>query len=186
MTRARPLTPKQQRFVAEYLVDLNATQAAIRAGYAPKHADVQGPRLLGNVGIAAAIQARATQKLGALDLTADRVLREMARIGFSDVRQLFTKDGHLLPIHELSDDAAAALASVEVVMKNATAGDGQVDRVLKVKLWDKTRTLTDLARHFALLVDRVEVSGDVSLTAKIAAARQRGAQLLAERNGTEG
>ena len=67
-------------------------------------------------------------------------------------------------------------------MKNATAGDGKIDRVLKLRLWDKTKTLNDLARHFALLVDRVEISGDVSLTAKIAAARQRGAQLLAERN----
>lgn len=186
MSAARPLTPKQQRFVAEYLIDLNATQAALRAGYSRKTVEQQGPRLLGNVGVAAAIQRQQQRKVEKTSLTADKVLDELRRLAFSDVRQLFDKDGALIPLQELSDDAAHALASVEVVMKNAAAGDGQIDRVLKVKLWDKNRALNDLARHFALLVDRVELSGDVSLTAKIAAARQRGAQLLAERNGSDG
>jgi phage terminase small subunit len=178
-----PLTPKQQRFVAEYLVDLNATQAAIRAGYSPNGANVLACRLLTKANVAAAIQAGAARRLAKADLTADRTLEELAGVAFSNVQRLFTPTGDLIPVHELPPAVAASLASVEWVMKNATSGDGKVDRVLKIKMCDKVRGLELLAKHFALLVDRIEVSGDVSLTAKIAAARQRGAQLLAERNG---
>jgi phage terminase small subunit len=183
MPSVMPLTPKQQRFVAEYATDLNATQAAIRAGYSAKTASEQAARLLANVRVQAAVQAAQAQRLARLDFDGDRVLRELGRIGFSDLRHLFTPAGDLIPIHQLPPAVTASLASVEVIMKNATAGDGKIDRVLKIRLWDKNKALTDLARHFALLVDRVEVSGAVSLTAKIAAARQRGAKLLAARNG---
>jgi phage terminase small subunit len=177
----KPLTLKQQRFVAEYLVDLNATQAAIRAGYSAKGADVQGVRLLGIARVQAAVQANTQRRVDKAGLTADRVLEEYRRLAFSDVRQLFTRNGDLIPLHDLSDAAATAIAAYEVVLKNAEAGDGKIDRVLKVRLWDKTKALNDLARHFALLVDRVEVSGAAALTEKIAAARARGAALLAKR-----
>lgn len=69
------LTPKQERFVAEYLIDLNATQAAIRAGYAVKTANREGSRLLSNVDIASAIAAKAGKTAEKLDLSAERVLR---------------------------------------------------------------------------------------------------------------
>ena len=68
------LTPKQERFVQEYVVDLNATQAAIRAGYAAKDADVQGPRLLGNVGVQAAIERLKAERAQASKVTASYVL----------------------------------------------------------------------------------------------------------------
>jgi phage terminase small subunit len=180
------MNPKRERFVAEYLVDLNATQAAIRAGYSPRTALQQGPRLLGDAGVQAAIRAGKGEALERTNLKADRVLRELGRVAFSDVRHLFTDDGGVIALRELPPAVSASIASVEVVLKNAAAGDGVVDRVLKIKLWDKNRALNDLARHFALLVDRVEVSGDVTLTAKIAAARARGAKLLKERNGGGG
>lgn len=70
-----PLTDKQQRFVSEYLVDLNATQAAIRAGYSAKTANREGSRLLSKVDVADAIAAKAAEKAAALDLSAERVLR---------------------------------------------------------------------------------------------------------------
>ncbi len=68
------MTPRQTRFVQEFLLDLNATQAAIRAGYSAHTADVQGPRLLGNVGVAAAIQAAQTALSERLEVTAERVV----------------------------------------------------------------------------------------------------------------
>lgn len=77
------LTPKQQRFVEEYVLDLNATQAAIRAGYSANHADVQGPRILGYAGVKAAIDAALAKRTERTGLTADWVLdqlRENARI----------------------------------------------------------------------------------------------------------
>ena len=77
------LTPKQARFVAEYLVDTNATQAAIRAGYSSKTADVQGPRLLGNAGVREAIAAGTAKIATKLELSAESVLTDIVRIATS-------------------------------------------------------------------------------------------------------
>lgn len=73
------MTPKQQRFVEEYMVDLNATQAAIRAGYAAKDADVQGPRLLGNVGVRLEIERRRAAQAERAGLTVERVIKGLLR-----------------------------------------------------------------------------------------------------------
>jgi phage terminase small subunit len=175
----KPLTPRQQRFVAEYLIDLNSTAAARRCGYSPRTADREGYRLLRKAEIQAAIQRGQAAALARVDATAEGVVQELAGVAFANVQRLFRPTGEIIPVHELPPAVAASIASIEVVMKNAAAGDGQIDRVLKVRLWDKVRGLELLARRFGLLVDRIEVSGDVALTAKIAAARQRGAQLLA-------
>ena len=73
----RKLTPKQERFVDEYLLDLNATQAAVRAGYSPKTAHVQGPRLLGNVSVARAISEAKQERAEATKIDAEYVLRKL-------------------------------------------------------------------------------------------------------------
>lgn len=157
------MNDKQRRFVAEYLIDLNATKAAERAGYSPDTADVQGCRLLGNVQIAEAIAKGKARQLEKAELTAVRVLEELRRLSFSDVRGLFDELGNLRPLHTLTDEQAAAIASVEIVKKNLAAGDGQTDTVHKLKVWDKTRSLEMLAKHFGLLVDRLEHSGEVRI-----------------------
>lgn len=74
------LTPKQRRFVDEYLVDLNATQAAVRAGYSATNADVTGPRMLGNVGIAALIAEKQSVKAEAIEITQEYVLSNLTEI----------------------------------------------------------------------------------------------------------
>ncbi len=71
------MTPKQERFVQEYMIDLNATQAAIRAGYSAHTADVQGPRLLGNVGVAAAIQAAQAEFRERTKVTVDGLTEDL-------------------------------------------------------------------------------------------------------------
>lgn len=158
------LNPKQQRFVDEYLIDLNATQAAIRAGYSAKHADVQGPRLLGNAGVAAAIQtgrARLTRKL---EVTQERVLQELARIAFADMRDLFTWDEEracYIPSANLTDDQAAAVSAVEAETLRTTAPDGTVDTKIRLKLktYDKKGALDSLAKHLGMFVERHEHTG---------------------------
>lgn len=157
------LTPKQERFVAEYLVDLNATQAAIRAGYSPKTANQQGPRLLVNDGIAAAVAEQQTKHLQRADLTATRVLQEIKRISFSDIRRVFNEYGNLKPVSELSDDEAAAIGSVEVVIKNAAAGDGHTDTIHKIKHWDKLKALELAGRHLGMFEENASVSGTIEL-----------------------
>lgn len=163
MVGAKPLTPKQQRFVSEYLVDLNATQAAIRAGYSSKRADQAGYQLLRNSGVAAAVSAGKAKQLGTAELSAARVLEEMRRIAFVDMRSFFDEGGNLKPIHELTEEQGSALAALEVIIKNAQAGDGHTDMIHKFKVWDKSKTLELLGKHFNLFKDDAHMTGTFEL-----------------------
>src|SRR5437879_2160483 len=109
--RTGKLTAKQQLFVKEYLVDLIATHAAIRAGYSQRNAKQIGYNLLAKPQVARAVAEAQAKRAEKLDITAERVLRELARIGFADPRKLFTEDGRLKPIGELDDETAASIAS---------------------------------------------------------------------------
>lgn len=153
------LTPKQERFVAEYLVDLNGAQAAIRCGYSPKTARVQGAKLLTLPNIAAAVAEGKARQLDKADLTASRVLEELRRLAFADPRALFDADGNLKPIQQLDAETASTIASFEVIKKNAAAGDGVIDTVHKIRTVDKTKALDSLAKHFGLLKEQIEHSG---------------------------
>lgn len=157
------MTPKQARFVAEYLVDLNATKAAERAGYSPKAAQETGSRLLSNPMIRAEMEQRQAKQLERVGITAEDVKRRMAQRAMMDPRKFWHPDGRLKAIHELDDDAAACLQGFEVVIKNTAAGDGVVDTVHKIKLADADKSLEMLAKHFGLLVERVEHSGEIAM-----------------------
>ncbi len=153
------MTPKQQLFVREYLVDLNATQAAIRAGYSERTAMQQGSRLLMDVEIAAAVQAGMDKRAGKLEITAERVLQEIARLAFFDPSKLYDEQGRPRPVHELDEDTRRAIAGVEI--EEVGGGDSPLVRTRKVKLADKGANLERLGKHLKLFTDRVEISGAV-------------------------
>ena len=88
-----PLTPKQHRFVTEYLVDLNASQAALRAGYSPRTAPQQGSRLLKNVDVQAAIATQQSQQLQAVEVCIEDVLRDLKAIAHTDLQTLSEQSG---------------------------------------------------------------------------------------------
>lgn len=156
----RRLTPKQKRFVEEYLIDLNATQAAIRAGYSQRTADRIGPELLGKTCISEAIQAAIAARSARTEVTQDRVIQELARIAFSDIRKLFKPDGGMIPPAELDDETAAAIAGLEII----TNEEGNlVFQTRKVKLWDKRGALELLGKHLKLFTDKTEHSGEITL-----------------------
>lgn len=144
---AKPLTAKQQRFVEEYLVDLNATQAAIRVGYSARTANEQGARLLANASIRAAVNEAKKAQAARVEVEADTVLRELLRIGTVDVSRAFAADGSLLPIHEMPEDVRRAVSAIEVTSLGAT---------VKVKFWSKVDALDKLGRHLKLFTDKVE------------------------------
>lgn len=150
------LTDKQQRFVAEYIVDLNATQAAIRAGYAESGARTEGARLLANADIAAAVVGANAKRSARTEIAADRVLAAIAEIAFGDIRKMFTADGSLTRPHEWDDETAAAVAGMDVV--TVSAGEGMVEHVAKIKRTDRLRALDMLARHLSLYNDKVQVN----------------------------
>ena len=157
------LNPKQARFVAEYLKDLNATKAAIRAGYSENSAYSIGSELLSKPEIQNAVSDAQAQALERAELTADRVLEEFRRLAFIDARSFFDDAGNLKPMKDLTPEQGAALASFEVIIKNAQAGDGATDTVHKIRLWDKTKALDSLAKRFGLLVEKIEHSGGLTL-----------------------
>lgn len=157
------LTPKQARFVEEYLIDLNATQAAIRAGYSEKTAEQQGPRLLGNVGVAAAIQAAQDKRSERTEINADRVLLELAKLGFANMADYMRTgpDGDpYLDFSALTRDQAAALSEVTVEdFKDGRGEDARDVRRVKFKLADKRAALADIGKHLGMFVNKHEHTG---------------------------
>lgn len=143
--RSKP-TLIEQRFIVEYLKDMNGTQAAIRAGYKKHNAGPQASRLLSRERVMTAIaeaQAKLLEKRG---ITVERVLDELARIGFSDPRRLFDERGRLRAVHTLSEEDAATIASIEI---NALGG-----AAMKIKRWDKTRALELIGKHLRMFAER--------------------------------
>lgn len=191
MVEKSALTPKQTRFVQEYLVDLNAAQAAIRSGYSAKTAETCGPRLLRNAQVKAAVEAGQAKVHAKLEISAGRVLQELARVGFADIRRLFDEHGNLRPICELDDDTAAAIASIEV--EEVVSGDKTKTKTVtrKIRRHDKNAALTTLARHFRLIGDRIELTGangeavKIDSTVDLELAR-RALFILARVNAAEG
>jgi phage terminase small subunit len=160
------LTAKQQRFVVEFLANgMNATRAAISAGYSEKTAESQGSRLLSNVKVAKIIGDKASKALAKREITAERVLDEIAKLAFLDPRKLFASDGSLVPIHELDDDTAASVAGLEV--NELFEGDGEQKHAYgllkKIKIADKGQNLERLGRYFKLFTDKSEVTGNVGV-----------------------
>jgi phage terminase small subunit len=153
------MTKKQARFVEEYLVDLNATQAAIRAGYSEKNAFKIGARMVQKCTVVKdAIDAALAERSKRTEITADRVVKELARIAFVDFRQV-TSWGpggvRLLSSDELSDDEAAIVAEVS---ETTTETGGS----LKVKRYDKLKALELLGRHLGMFTDKMQV--DMNIT----------------------
>ncbi|WP_303174245.1 terminase small subunit [uncultured Desulfovibrio sp.] len=158
----RKLTDKQAAFVAEYLVDLNATQAAIRAGYSERTAYRIGAELLQKTSVAEAIAAGQAKRAQRVEITADRVVAELAKIAFADPRDLMEwgPDGVKLKASaELTEEQAASVAEVS----ETTTKDGGS---LKLKKHDKVKALELLGRHMGMFKDKVEneISGGLVIT----------------------
>lgn len=150
------LPPKQQAFIREYLIDLNATKAAARAGYSPRSAKVTGFKLLSTPAVAAAVAAAKAERAERVEVTADDTLRQIDEIASSDLRLLFDDAGALLPPRLWPDEIARAVSSFRVVTKKA--GEGEVEHVAEVKLWDKTRALEMKARHLGMFNDAAAIT----------------------------
>lgn len=148
------LTPKQERFVQEYLVDCNATQAAVRAGYSPRTAYSAGGRLLKTPAVRSALQEAQAQLCRRTGITQDRVLQETARLAFFDARRLFDSQGRPLKVSQLDDDCAAALIGLEL-----RSGPGPGGGVRRYRLADKLKALELLGRRVGAFEPQAQDSG---------------------------
>lgn len=154
--RPRRLTPKERRFVYEYLRDLNGADAVRRAGYSHVRPDQKAYEILRKHEVRDAIAKAKAEQIEKANLSGVRVLEELRRLAFSDPAMFFHADGRLKRPTELEPEQRAALASFEVVVKNAEAGDGHTDTVLKLKFWNKPQVLETLCQHFGLLEGQQE------------------------------
>lgn len=180
------LTPKQQRFCEEYLIDLNATQAAIRAGYSAKTAAQQGERLLRNVEAQKAIMEAKAERSERTQIDAAWLLTRLAQESVADVADLYAEDGSLRPVAEWPLIWRQGLVSgidVEEVREQGAV----VGVVRKIKLSDRVKRLELIGKHIDVRAfsERVEHTGKdgASLADEMASAAIRVQERLARLSG---
>ena len=149
MTDDTALTPRQSRFVAEYLIDLSATNAAVRAGYSVRSADTLGPRLVRKSHVGAAIVSAMAERTKRTNVTQDSVVAELAAIAFSDMRTFAEWGPGGVNLTDSALIAADARCVAEVSQTHSVGGGS-----LKIRLHDKVRALELLGRHVGLFTVR--------------------------------
>lgn len=154
------LSKKQKLFGDEYLIDLNGTKAAIRAGYSAKTASSIATVLLKREDLQAYIQLRMSQREYRTEITQDRVLHELARIGFSDlshylrvttkrVQDFDVQEVEIFNTEDITPDDMKAVAEIK-----------QTKEGIALKLHDKVAALEKIGRHLGMFKDKVEVTGE--------------------------
>lgn len=154
------LTPQQELFVLEYMIDLNATQAAIRAGYPPQTANNTAAKMMKRGVVKDAIARAMAARSRRTGVTADRVIREAAKVAFGDPRVLFREDGALRAPTEYDEDDAAMIEAVKTrrIVEVGANGEMVPVEIQEVKLASKMGALTLLAKHLGLLTDKLDVN----------------------------
>lgn len=152
------LTAKQKQFCNEYLIDLNATQAAIRSGYSKKFAEAKSYAMLEKPQIKAYISEKMKVREHRTEITQDKVLQELAKIAFANTTDYVEvkdmgqyKMVSTKPTKDMTLDQVVAIASI----KQGANG-------IEIKLHDKVRALEDIGRHLGMFKDKIEVSGSIN------------------------
>ncbi len=151
------LTAKQKRFVEEYLIDLNATQAAIRAGYSPKTAEQEGYKLVQKSSVSEEIIKAIAERSKRTGISQDRVIQELARIAFVNPQNVIQTSNASVR-QDISEDDAACIQAVKVKMSESENGSS-CER--EVRLNDKLKALELLGKHLGMFKDKVEVDGSL-------------------------
>lgn len=152
------LTEKQKIFVKEYLIDLNATQAAIRAGYSAKTADQIGFQLLNKTSVSEEIKKEMAKRSKRTGINADRVLNELARIAFANAKDVI--DFENASIREnASEDDLACIQSVKV--KKQISDKGETEE-RSVAMYDKKSALELLGKHLGMFKEKVDLNVEIS------------------------
>lgn len=178
------MNAKQQRFVQEYLIDLNGTQAAIRAGYSRRTANEQAVRLLADISIKAAVKEAQDARAKAAGITAERVLSELAKIGFSDIRKAIAWQANVIGMVEDEDGSERLAVSNQVQVVNSTdiddltaAAISEISQTaqggIKIKFHDKRAALVDIGRHIGMFKERIEHSGPDGAPIAVASVNSR-------------
>lgn len=172
------LTPQRETFAAGLASGLTQA-AAYRKAYPKslkwKDASVwdTASKLAANPEVRQRVTELASKAASANEVTVERVVRELARLAFFDVRKLHRDDGEPIPVQDLDDDTAAAIVGIESATERGRDQEAGTTVIRKYKLADKGANLERLGRHLKMFIDRVELSGSVALADAIVAARSR-------------
>ena len=166
MADASKLTPKQSAFVAEYLIDLNATQAAIRAGYSQRTANTQGNRLLVNVSVAEAIAKAKAARSEKTGIDAAWVLTRLTQEATADLADIIGDNGELRPISEWPLIWRQGLVTGVDVQENVVEGV-KMGQTIKVKLSDRIKRIELIGKHVDVQAFREQVDLKASFNVTI-------------------
>ena len=146
-------TAKQQRFIEEYLIDLNATQAAIRAGYSVKTANEQGSQLLAKLSIQQAIAEKMAERSKRTGVNQDRVVLELEKIAFVKMTDVVDSNGRIRA--GATEDDLSCIESIKYKESDNEYG-GSIER--EVKIASKLKALELLGKHLGMWNDKVDLN----------------------------
>lgn len=159
---SKELTPKEARFVLEYLVDLDVERAANVAGFSPSMAHTKAfmwvrdgktkPHVFN------AIRKQQAKLIRKTEVTQERIVTEYAKLGFLDPSRFYDSDGELIPVPDLPKEVAATLTEINVLTSINPDGDS-IDTLKKIKWSDKKGALDSLSRHLGMFIDKHELTG---------------------------
>lgn len=158
------MTPKQAKFVDEYLIDLNATQAAIRAGYSASTAEQIGYQLLQNTSVVTAIDAAKAERSKRTRVDADWLLKRLADESTADVNDLYDESGAIKPVSQWPliwrQGLVAGLETDEERDENGKI----IGTIRKVKLSDRVKRLELIGKHIDVQAFREQVASTATMT----------------------
>lgn len=165
------LTEKQKRFVVEYLVDLNATKAAERAGYSEKTAESQGCRMLKNVKVQAELQKAMQKREHRTEVSADMIVRQLLKIASADIKDFLSFGQKEIPTGDYDGEGNPIYRIINYVdFKNSDDVDGTLIQEVKqgrdgvsIKLMDRMKALELLGRHLGMFTDKIQHSGELEI-----------------------
>ena len=164
------ITDKMRQFVDEYLIDLNATQAAIRAGYSEATAQEQSSQLLDRPDIRELVEQRQKDRIDRTQISQDLTVNELKAIALSDIADfVIVKEGGVIeqrPFNELKKEQTRCVKKIRQTVRTAQSSDGTVihqTAVLELELYDKVKSLELLGRHLGIFNDKLTLDGALPL-----------------------
>lgn len=167
MSNDSDLTPQQERFCQEYIVDLNGKRAAIRASYSESTAESQASRLLSKVKVQELVYKLNQERIKKVEIDANFVLEELHKIANSSIKDMVDDEGMFLNIKDMPDHIAKTIQNIDIeerVERDRDTGEElAVVKVVKVKLWNKDKSLENLGKHLKLFTDKMELAASMTL-----------------------
>lgn len=186
------ITDRMKKFVDEYLVDFNATQAAIRAGYSPDTANEQGSQLLARPDIRELVAEGQKEIMDRTQTFQDNAVAELKIVGFSDLADFLTvKDGGIVeqkPFNELTKEQTKCIKKIKQTVRSSHSADGTIlhqTAVIEIELHDKLKALELLGRHLGMFNDTLRLEGALPLTISFEVAPQVAEVIVTRGQGRE-